>query len=136
MVKEIIRDQFLLSQKATVVTKEDLPLVRDLIDTLIAHRSECVGMAMNMIGYNKAAIVLYDGDNLLVMLNPAIIAKKDPYQTKEGCLSLLGVRDTVRYHQIVVTYQDRMMKSHKASFREFTAQIIQHECDHLAGIII
>ena len=86
-----------------------------------------------MIGYNKAIIVFEDKDDYVLMLNPKIIEhSKEYYKVKEGCLSLEGVRDTIRYKKIKVSYENLEMKTYTG----FTAQIIQHEIDHLNGIII
>ena len=51
-------------------------------------------------------------------------------------MSLSGVRKTTRYQNIEVEYYDSSWKKHRQSYSGWTAQIIQHECDHLAGIII
>lgn len=57
MVREICRDEAFLAQKAEPATKEDLGTAQDLLDTLLAHKDGCVGMAANMIGVNKRIIV-------------------------------------------------------------------------------
>lgn len=136
MEKPIVRDVFFLSQKSTPVTPDDLACVRDLIDTFNAHRQHCAGMAANMIGFSKRAIIAADDKMTLVMLNPMIIAKKHPYETSEGCLSLDGQRKTTRFREITVTYQDLSFRKHTHKYTGFTAQVLQHEIDHLDGIII
>ena len=137
MIKEIVKDNFFLSQVAEKATREDLYIGTDLKDTLQAHLHECVGMAGNMIGYNKAIIVFEDKDDYVLMLNPKIIEhSKEYYKVKEGCLSLEGVRDTIRYKKIKVSYENLEMKMKIKTYTGFTAQIIQHEIDHLNGIII
>ena len=73
MIKTIIRDTFFLSQPSSPATSDDLDAVRDLYDTLDAHREDCVGMAANMIGVSRRIIAVRDGDELLVMLNPEIL---------------------------------------------------------------
>ena len=87
MIREIVSDQFRLSQKSLPATKEDLPVVQDLLDTIIAHATGCVGMAANMIGINKNIIIVNDDGNYLVMLNPEIIKTKGEQTVEEGCLS-------------------------------------------------
>ena len=72
----------------------------------------------------------------LVMYNPVILKKDTPYETEEGCLSLDGVRKTTRYQNIEVEYLDSSWKKHRQQYSGWTAQIIQHEIDHLNGIII
>lgn len=136
MIREIVKDTFFLSRKSTICTKDDLSVVQDLTDTLKANQNRCVGMAANMIGFNKNIIVFYDGSLLCVMLNPSITKKKGEYTCEEGCLSLDGVRQTKRYHEITVNYEDSGFHKHTKKYSGYTAQIIQHEIDHLQGIVI
>lgn len=136
MIKPIVRDAFFLNQKSEEATKADLPIAQDLEDTLRANRERCVGMAANMIGYRKKIIIVATGFADLVMINPVITAKSDPFETEEGCLSLPGTRKTTRYKSITVRYQDKKFAEHTQTFSGFIAQIIQHECDHLQGILI
>lgn len=136
MIRPIMRDVLFLSQKSKPCTKDDLPLEADLIDTLKAHHDHCVGMAANMIGVNKRAIIFDAGLLPVVMFNPVIIHKDGQYETEEGCLSLDGTRKTIRYQKIEVEYYDRTWKKQKRIFTGWIAQIIQHECDHLEGKII
>ena len=136
MIRPICRDIFLLGQKSVPATEADLPVAQDLLDTLKAHETECVGMAANMIGVGKRIIVIDSGMINMAMLNPVITRKSGKFTTEEGCLSIDGVRETMRYRDIEVTYQDMNMKNQKRKFTGWTAQIIQHECDHLDGIII
>lgn len=136
MNRAIIHDTFFLSIPSSKAQKEDLPHAMDLIDTLKAHRHECVGMAANMIGVSKRIIVFSTGPAVMCMLNPVITAKKDPYETEEGCLSLSGTRKTTRYKNITVEYEDLSFHRKKQNYTGYTAQIIQHEIDHLSGILI
>ena len=136
MEKPIVRDTFFLCQKSDEATKVDLPIAKDLEDTLRANRDRCVGMAANMIGYRKRIIIIAAGFANIVMINPVIIAKAEPYETEEGCLSLTGTRKTTRYNRITVEYQDKQFAEHIQEFSGYLAQIIQYECDHLEGILI
>ena len=136
MIKTIVRDLFFLGQKSEETTQKDGQVIQDLQDTLAAHREGCVGMAANMIGYRKRSIIVSTGFYDLVMNNPIILSKAEPYETEEGCLSLDGVRRTTRYRKIEVRYQDVHFKEQRQSFNGFIAQIIQHEMDHLDGVII
>ncbi len=136
MVKEIMRDPFFLAQKSVPATKEDLQVGRDLMDTLKAHREGCVGMAANMIGVKKNIIIVNMGFIDVVMFNPVITSKSGPYQTEEGCLSLIGVRKTTRYQDIEVEYYDFAWKKQRQKLSGWTAQIAQHEIDHCNGIVI
>ncbi|MBQ8981959.1 MAG: peptide deformylase [Lachnospiraceae bacterium] len=136
MVKPIMRDIFFLGQKSEPVTKSDLAVAKDLQDTLAAHRDGCVGMAANMIGCKKRMIIVSMGFVDLIMNNPEIISKSREYETEEGCLSLDGKRKTVRYQEIEVRYQDMNFKEQRQRFSGYIAQIVQHEMDHLEGILI
>lgn len=112
-------------------------IVRDLVDTLEAHRSTCVGMAANMIGERKRIIAVVDDDgSILVMLNPYLIHWNEPYDTEEGCLSLQGMRSARRYGWVVVGYDDEFMRSCVVERTGRVAQAIQHEIDHCNGVVI
>ena len=141
MIKEIIHDPIFLAGKSETATKEDLQVAQDLLDTLLAHKDSCVGMAANMIGVKKRIIVFLDesgrAPTYTVMLNPEIIKKDDAYNTKEGCLSLLGdPRPCKRYKSLKVKYQTLELQTRIKTYTGWTAQIIQHEVDHCDGILI
>ena len=136
MVRKIMRDPFFLAQKSEDATEADQQVVVDLLDTLRANLDCCVGMAANMIGVNKRIIVINVGILFIEMFNPVILKQSMPYETEEGCLSLVGKRKTKRFNHIEVKYQDRNFKTHTQEFSGWTAQIIQHEIDHCDGIII
>ena len=141
MIKELMHDPIFLAGKSEIATKEDLPIAQDLLDTLMAHKETCVGMAANMIGAKKRIIAFLDESGraavYTVMLNPEIIKKDDAYDTEEGCLSLLGdPRKCKRYKTIKVQYQTAEMQTRVKTYTGWTAQIIQHEVDHCNGILI
>lgn len=136
MVRQIMRDPMFLGQKSEEATKEDISIAEDLKDTLAANREHCVGMAANMIGIKKRIIIANVGIGDIVMFNPVITKKDSPYETEEGCLSLAGVRKTIRYRNIEMEFTDLSWKRQRQKYSGFIAQIIQHECDHLEGIII
>lgn len=136
MVKQIVRDIFFLGQSSEPATQADLSVGRDLLDTLQANREACVGMAANMIGVKKNIIIVNMGLIDVVMFNPVIISRRGRYETEEGCLSLEGVRKTTRYQEIEVEYYDSSWKKQRQKLSGWTAQIAQHEIDHLSGKII
>ena len=136
MVKEIVKDVMFLSQKAEKATEKDKYIATDLLDTLKANKDRCVGLAANMIGYNKAIICASGGLYDFVMINPIITKKSEEYQTEEGCLSLIGERKCKRYKEIEVDYLDINFNKQHGKYTEFVAEIIQHEIDHTNGIII
>ena len=136
MIKPIVRDVFFLGQKSESATRQDLSVGKDLMDTLTANRDRCVGMAANMIGVRKRIIIVAVGPATIVMYNPVIVKKDTPFETEEGCLSLTGVRKAIRYQNIEVEYLDGVWRPHRQKYTGWTAQIIQHEVDHLDGVII
>ena len=137
MIKKLIHDPIFLGLKSEVATKEDLQVAEDLLDTLTAHKDGCVGMAANMIGVRKRIIAFDNNGTYMVMFNPEIIKKSEPYETEEGCLSLLGgPRKCKRYKTIKVKWQTAERQIRIKTFTGFPAQIIQHEIDHCDGILI
>lgn len=136
MIREIMRDTAFLAQKAEPATLADLSVAQDLLDTLAAHKDSCVGIAANMIGVNKRIIAFDHEGSYMVMFNPEIVKRSEPYEADEGCLSLTGTRKTKRWKSIKVQYQNESFQTRFKTFTGWTAQIIQHEIDHCEGIII
>ena len=137
MIRQLSHDPILLAKKSRPATKEDLEIARDLLETLVAHRQTCVGMAANMIGEYVCIIAFYDGETPVVMFNPQIIKEAGEYETEESCLSLLGgPRKTKRFQKIKVQYQTEQLQTRLKTYEGFTAQIIQHELDHCQGVLI
>lgn len=137
MVRELIHDENILLQKSQKATKSDKQVAEDLLDTLKAHADGCVGMAANMIGELKCIIAFEAGGKYMVMYNPEIVGVSGEYETEEGCLSYMGGPVKVkRYRSIEVQYEDEKFKKCKKIFKDFTAQIIQHEVDHLKGVLV
>lgn len=137
MVKEVINDPILLARKSEPATVEDLQVAQDLLDTLAANKDACVGMAANMIGVYKRIIVFDNEGTYMTMFNPEIIKMSGPYDTEEGCLSLLGdPRPCKRYQSAKVKWQTEQFQTRIKTFTGWPAQIIQHEVDHCNGILI
>ena len=137
MVKELMHDPLFLAQKSEPATKEDMAYARDLLDTLKAHKETCVGMAANMIGVKKNIIAFDNNGTYMVMFNPVIVQTAGEYEIEESCLSLLGgPRLTKRFYSIRVRWEDTAFRVQERIFSGFTAQIIQHEVDHLNGVLI
>lgn len=136
MQQPIMRDPLFLRRKARPATPAELPAADDLLETLLAHKDGCVGMAANMIGVDTAIIAFQDGEDYTVLFNPKIVQRSGPYVAQEGCLSLDGQRPAKRCRKIKVQYQNRAFQTRVKTYTGWTAQIIQHELDHLAGILI
>ena len=137
MVKELMHDPVFLAKKSETATQQDMQIAMDLLETLVHHQEGCVGMAANMIGELKRIIAFDNDGEYMVMFNPVILKKSGPYETEESCLSLLGgPRKTKRYKNIKVQYQNEKFQTRIKTFKDFEAQIIQHEIDHCDGILI
>ena len=136
MVRPIMKDPIFLSRKSIEATAGDAEIGRDLLETLEFHKEGCVGMAANMIGVARRIIAFDCGAGYMVMFNPEIMKKSEPYETEEGCLSQPGIRKTTRYRKIKVRYQNEAMQVRMKTFEGWTAQIIQHEIDHCNGVLI
>ena len=136
MVREIMKDEVFLAEASEKATAEDTEIARDLLETLEAHKAGCVGMAANMIGVRKRIIAFDNEGSYMVMFNPEIVKKSGAYEAEEGCLSLTGTRKTRRWQSIKVQYQNEKMQVRHKTYQGWTAEIIQHEYDHLEGIII
>ena len=136
MIREICKAEVFLAQKAEAATADDLNTAQDLLDTLIAHKDGCVGMAANMIGVNKRIIAFENDGEYMLMFNPVIVKKSGPYDTEEGCLSLTGTRKAKRFQTVKVQWQNEKFQTRLKTFTGWTAEIIQHEIDHYEGIVI
>lgn len=136
MIKPIVKDVQQLKQKSVPATKADLSLGKDLMDTLAANQERCVGMAANMIGVNKRVIIAQLGPLPVVMFNPEITSRTQPYQTNEGCLSLTGQRPAKRFKKITVQFYNQHWQPQELTLTDFAAEIVQHEIDHCNGVII
>lgn len=137
MVREVVHDPILLARKSVPATGEDLSVAQDLLDTLVANKDACVGMAANMIGVTKNIIVFDNNGEYMTMFNPVILKAQEPFDAQEGCLSLQGdPRPVKRFKKIKVQYENQAFQTRIKTFTGWTAQIIQHEVDHLAGILI
>ena len=128
MIRDIVKDEEFLKIPSVNASIKDKQVAVDLLDTLEHNSENCVGLAANMIGHSLNIIAVNIHQTLVIMYNP--------YETEEGCLSLEGVRKTTRYKSIVVEYEDHKFKKKSKKLSGFSAQIVQHEVDHLQGIII
>ena len=136
MIRDICKDEAFLAQKAEPAAADDLGTAQDLLDTLIAHKDGCVGMAANMIGVNKRIIAFENDGKYEVMFNPVIVKQSGAYEAEEGCLSLTGRRKVRRFRTVKVQWQNEKFQTRCKNFTGWTAEIIQHEIDHCEGVLI
>lgn len=138
MVKDIVTDKELLSQKCEKATPEDAQVFQDLVDTFEEHQDECVCMAANMIGYLKRVIVIASEEGPKLMVNPAVIDKKQAYFAQEECLSRPDgkPRGAKRYKRVKVKYVDADFAEHEEVLDEFSSQCVLHCVDHCNGVVI
>ena len=129
----------ILRQRARKVTQFDAKLARlaaDMVETMAAHRG--VGLAANQVGALLRMCVVQpeDWDEALALVNPEIMRREGLREVEEGCLSLPGYRGMVnRAERIRVRYQDLSGKQLRLKADCTLAQAIEHETDHLNGIL-
>lgn len=138
MIKDIIKDQKILSMKSdSFEFGKDDELINDLIDTANANKNNCLGLACIQIGVPKRLIVVRFKDNFYPFINPNIVWKSSKsYIATERCLSIEEPQKVKRYAKIKVSYTTLEGKKVLKEYSGLQAQIIQHECDHLYGILI
>ena len=138
MIREIVKDSEFLSRKSEPFDFDnDQNIIDDLVDTATSFGLRCAGLAAVQIGYHKKAIVVRVNEKTVVpMIDPVIFSKKEPYISTEGCLSLDGERQVKRFRTIKVAYKTPSYKSVIKEYTGYMAKVIQHEVDHLNGILI
>lgn len=134
-----------LRKKTDPIKNIDDSIVK-LVDDMFAtmHNAEGIGLAANQVGVSKSLLVIdigyyndkYKGPPIL-MINPEIKFFSDEiYEYEEGCLSIPSVRDVVeRPKMIQVSYYDLNMKEHNIEADNLLSRVIQHEIDHLNGLL-
>lgn len=139
MVKDITKDEKILSQKCEKATAEDAAIVDDLSDT-IDSLEEVAALAANQIGVTKQIVVWLDeDDNKHVMFNPVLRKALYPIKTLEECFSRDGDTKVTRYGWIEVTYDelvDGKLQPRKRQYEARDAQVIQHMIDHCKGKLV
>ena len=138
MVKDIVKDiEFLKQKSKPFIMGQDDSIITNMIDTANAHKENCVGLAAVQIGELKRVILVRNGDKFIPFINPVIVKKSGKtYVANEGCLSLDGIRAVKRWFSVMVKWTDTNGKINVKSFNGYLAEVLQHEIDHLNGIII
>ena len=135
----------ILRKKAHRVSDVDLDtvkLIKDMFETM--KNASGIGLAANQVGADKqifivdlSAIEGYEQSKPVVLINPKIESFSDEKVViEEGCLSIPDVRAEVeRPKKVIVTYQDTNMKEQEIEASELLSRVIQHEFDHLQGVL-
>lgn len=138
MIKEIVKDEEFLSKPAEPAAVEDAEVGQDLRDTM-ESLDDCVCLAANQIGSTKAVIAYEDAGRIWVMFNPKMVASIQPYEAVEGCVSREEPSQVKRFKMIRVSYQvlsNGNLVRRTKQLSGWTAEIVQHGLDHLAGKLV
>lgn len=139
MIKELVTDDAILSQRCEPATADDAELAQDLLDTL-ASLDDAACLAANQIGVTKAMFAYVDEkDRARVMCNPHILLGLAPAQVVEGCLTRGEEQRVKRFAKVKVKYQelvDGKLVNRQADFLGWMAQVVQHMVDHCNGKLI
>lgn len=131
----------ILNKKAEMLTTfgpEEQRFFDDMIETMYVE--DGVGLAAPQVGISKRILIaspaMKQGEEF-VIVNPEIYSSSGREAGIEGCLSLPGINgEVVRAKKICLRFQDRFGKQHDSEIKDFFARIIQHEMDHLDGILL
>lgn len=139
MIKELVKDEALLSKPCEAATADDVDVAQDLLDTL-ASLEDAACLAANQIGVAKSIVAYLDeNDEAHVMYNPVLKLALGAFKTTEGCLTRDEESKVTRFDRIKVAYDelaDGALKQRKRDFSGWTAQIIQHMIDHCKGKLV
>lgn len=139
MIKELVKDEAILSQPCAAATAEDASVAQDLIDTLTSLEGAAC-LAANQIGATTCVVAyLDDNDQPHVMYNPKLLQALGAFKTVEGCLSLEADSKVTRYDRVKIAYEELVegaLVPRKKDFNGWTAQIIQHTIDHCKAKLI
>ena len=139
MIKELVKDEALLSKPCEAATADDADVAQDLLDTL-ASLEDAACLAANQIGVTKSIVAYLDEkDEAHVMYNPVLKLALGAFKTTEGCLTRDEESKVTRFDRIKVAYDelaDGALKPRKRDFSGWTAQIIQHMIDPCKGKLV
>lgn len=139
MIKELVKDEALLSKPCEAATADDVDVAQDLLDTL-ASLEDAACLAANQIGVTKSIVAYLDEkDEAHVMYNPVLKLALGAFKTTEGCLTRDEESKVTRFDRIKVAYDELAagaLKPRKRDFSGWTAQVIQHMIDHCKGKLV
>lgn len=130
------------TKKVSDVDMETVKLIKDMFDTM--RNASGIGLAANQVGADKQIFVIdisviegYENTKPMVFINPKFESfSEEKIVMEEGCLSIPEVRaDVERPAKATIVFQDTDMKEQKLEADELLARVIQHEFDHLQGVL-
>ena len=122
-------------KKLTTLTETDRKLFNDMLE--IMYKSKGIGLAASQVGVLKQMLVVDIGSGPLKIVNPRLMKRQGKCFMEEGCLSLPNVFVNVkRGKNVVVEGQDEFGKTVKIAADNLLARVLQHELDHLNGVLI
>lgn len=123
------------SDEVKTINDDVRTLVQDLFDTMYA--AEGIGLAANQVGVaRRVAVVDAEDDPRLVLINPVVLEHEGTTREEEGCLSIPDIfGDVNRAEQIVLETTNLDGKRERFELKELTARAVQHEIDHLDGVL-
>lgn len=139
MIKELVRDESVLSQPCEAATADDAQDAQDVLDTL-ASIDGAACLAANQIGVTKAIVAyLDDNEQAHVLLNPKILRALGAYKAQEGCLTRDGDSKVTRFERVKVQFdeiRDGKLVTRKKDLAGWEAEIVQHGIDHCKGKLV
>ena len=129
---KIVKDENYLSKACEPIQDSEWAAIKMRLFLGIKSRSDAIGLACNQIGINKRGFVVRSGSKLLFFKNPQIILKGKVINHNEKCLSLPKDYNVTRNSEVVIT--DDINGT--LIFKDYMACVIQHEYDHINGILI
>ncbi len=139
MIKDLVKDTAILSQRCEKATADDAALAEDLVDTL-KSLEDAACLAANQIGVAKSVVVWMDDDgNAHVMYNPRLMMGLQASKAVETCLTLEEPVKVTRYNKVKVSFDelvDGALVQRKRDYVGWEAQMIQHMIDHCNGKLV
>lgn len=139
MIKELVKDEAVLSTPCEPATAEDAAVAQDLVDTL-ASLEDAACLAANQIGVTRAVVAyLDDNEQPQVMYNPKVLFGMAAYKADETCLTREGSTRVTRFAKVKVAFDelvDGVLKPRRADFVDWQAELIQHMVDHCKGKLV
>lgn len=128
-------------RKVKTINDKTIKFISDMFETM--REANGIGLAANQVGRESAIIVIdlsemegYEHIRPMIVINPVIKEKIGDSVYEEGCLSVPGIRYKInRPESILIEYQDTDLVLHTELFDGLLARVLQHEIDHLNGII-